>query len=263
MHSSLRARARLPLWGALIGAWAVSAPAFAFFQEATPVRSVSLSPTHSMRLARSAPAIGNGPGVIIQGPVSAPARASQAHNIPLQDALTLLLPAGYRYRPHRSASEVDPPVSWQGVAPWTARLGELGRAEDLQFVVNGPHHLVTARLAAPALSSRLMPVPQSPLRALPLRPRIVIPTWRVPADIPLSRTLKSWGRTAHWTVVWHGPSWVPETRLTVSGTFLHAIRQVVGDLRQQGAPGFIRADVYAGRLVIIRAQAPRRDHHDR
>lgn len=251
--------------------WALSAPAFAFFQEtpapvtpvAHPLIHKTTVPSAALRQATEVLVSRNAPGVVVEGHGMVRAQSSQAHRIPLQDAMTLLLPPGWRYEPIGGAADVNPPVSWRGVAPWTARLGQIGRTEDLRFVVNWPHKTVTARIATPKPVVVVMPMQPAPLPGrIPQTPKPApVPHWTMPAGIPLPTTLKVWAHKAHWTVLWQGHSWVPGQTLTISGDFLHAVRQLFKDIGHRGGLGYMRADVYADHVLVIRAQAPRR-HHD-
>ena len=174
--------------------WALSAPAFAFFQEtpalAPPVAQplIHKTPVPSAALHRATEVLvsRNAPGVVVEGHGIVRAQSSQAHRIPLQDAMTLLLPPGWRYEPIGGAADVNPPVSWQGVAPWTARLGQIGRTEDLRFVVNWPHKTVTARIATPKPVVVVMPMQPAPRPGrIPQPPKPApVPHWTMPAGIP-------------------------------------------------------------------------------
>lgn len=257
--------------------WTLSAPAFAFFQETTPPSPPIVAhplafraPPHGAVLRRTTEfAVSrNAPGVVVEGHGMVRAQSSQAHQIPLQDAMALLLPPGWRYTPIGGAADVNPPVSWRGVAPWTSRLGQIGRAEDLRFIVNWPHKTVTARIATPKPVVVVMPMhpilapARLPVATKPKNPSpIPLPVWTMPAGVPLPTTLSVWAHKAHWTVIWQGSSWVPGQTLTIQGTFLHAVRGLLKDIGHRGSMGYLRADVYADRLLVIHAQAPRR-HHD-
>lgn len=255
--------------GSLVGVLGLclATPAWAFFQETVPVPPAHPSPVTSSSpvtsgLSRTqgfgtAPAVG--PGIHFVGTGYARAMTSQAHNIPLQDALLLLLPSGWRYEAHGAAARVNPPVSWSGRAPWTRRLREIGRAEDLRFTVDWPHRVVTAALAVPAPSSVVIVKPaalvatKAPAPSAPHGTVIPSRTWVVPAGIPLRTTLRKWGGLAHWTIRWQGPNWIPNHTLRLTGTFTHAMQGLAQDLEAHISGGRIRMDVYPGHVWVIHA----------
>ena len=219
-------------------------PAFAFFRQsgsaAAPAGTPPAAPAAA--LGEGSGPSGNGAGVSQIGSGPETLTVSQAHDVPLRDALALVLPPGWRYQPTRKAAGIDPPVSFAGTVPWTRRLDAIARETGMRFIVDWGNHAVYG-LPARAFLARVARPQAAGNR--PARPPLVeAPTWAMPAGQPLARTLTDWGDRAHWRVIWHGPAFIPSVPATFRGTFLQAIGELFRDMAAMPHAPAIAAGVY-------------------
>ena len=232
--------------GLLVAALAacVPRPAFAFFRQAASTARPAGTPLAAApaTLSTGAHRSVSGAGVSQIGSGPETLTVSQAHDVPLQDALAMVLPAGWRYRPTRKATGIDPPVSFAGTVPWTRRLDTIARETGMRFIVDWGDHAV---YGLPARAwTRLEVRPQAPKDRPGGVSRPVVPVWVMPVGQPLASTLTAWGERAHWRVIWHGRAFIPSVPATFRGTFLQAIEGLFRDMAAMPHAPAIAAGVY-------------------
>ena len=248
----------LASWLAAALSGCVPQPAFAFFRQTTSASVATLPPAApaALREGSGQPVSGAGVSQIGSGPETL--TVSQAHDVPLQDAMALIVPPGWRYRPTRTAAGIDPPVSFAGTVPWTRRLNAIAREAGMRFIVDWGDHTVYG-LPAGAWPAHTQADGRARSQAvkdhLKGAPRPVAPTWAMPAGEPLARTLATWGDRAHWRVIWHGPAFIPSVPATFRGTFLQAIGGLFRDMAAMPHAPAISAGVYpaagAGESTLV------------
>jgi hypothetical protein len=218
-------------------------PAFAFFrQSGSAAAPAGTPPAAPAALSTGAHRLVSGAGVSQIGSGPETLTVSQAHDVPLQDALALVLPAGWRYRPTRKATGIDPPVSFAGTVPWTRRLDTIARETGMRFIVDWGDHAV---YGLPARAwTRLEARPQATKDRPGGVSRPVVPVWVMPVGQPLASTLTAWGERAHWRVIWHGRAFIPSVPATFRGTFLQAIEGLFRDMAAMPHAPAIAAGVY-------------------
>ncbi len=229
----------------------VPRPAFAFFRQSEPAARPAVTPVAAAAAALGdgahRPVSGAGVSQIGSGPETL--TVSQAHDVPLRDAMALILPPGWRYQPTHKAAGIDPPVSFAGAVPWTRRLNAIARETGMRFIADWGDHAVYG-LPARVWTGRVKVNRQANERSRVVKdrlagaPHLAVPTWGMPAGQPLARTLRAWGDRAHWRVIWHGPAFIPSVPATFRGTFLQAIGGLFRDMAAMPHAPAISAGVY-------------------
>lgn len=168
------------------------------------------------------------------GAGSANARPSHGNAIPLDVALRMLAPAGWRLDNKAPGSQK---VSWRagGKTTWTQALSRIGRRYGLRFLIDWPHKTL---YALPAVTS-----------AGGHKTAKTISTWTIDPGRSIRANLADWGAQAGWKVLWTGETWMPVASAVFTGTFFHAVRKLLGALRAQGAD--IHAEAFGNQVLVV------------
>ena len=180
-------------------------------------------------------------------------RSSYGTDLPLKDALRLILPAGWQIYAKAGVSGAAP-VTWKATEqPWTTPLRDVLRQSGLIGTVNWPHTALLLRIKpTPAIapmntkgyaawggasstgqSSDLSPSTLSqgltPLQG-------ATPIYLLNQGDLILTDLQKWAKQSGWTVIWQVPEdWQVPNTTTFGGDFQKAVSQVIQALSANGA----------------------------
>lgn len=242
-NASLKSIARLGIW-ILLGC----APAArAFFQQAASPAAPTSVPA---ALAAAQPATptqskaGNllvaGLAQIGSGPVLP--ETSNASDLPMTDAMAVLLPQGWRYAPLGAAAKVNPKLSWSGTVPWTDELNQICLDHGLHCVADWKSKTLFTTVATVATRLALA--------------KPAIEHWNVRAGQTLKQTLVRWGTRAGEQIVWQSArarTWdLPIiANASFTGSFSQAVGVMLGDL--SGNKVRFVGQMYSNHVLVISA----------
>lgn len=164
-----------------------------------------------------------------------------AQSLPLKQALQLILPPGWETHFLKGSGSTQ--VSWSHADSWLALFRHLGRAHDLQFLVNWDARRV---VVAPASShahlnsaKNLKVVSGTAPKSGGAKLNIANAKkgqgrkWSLTRGKDLSAELTRWGKAAGWTVLWKTQThFTVQASSTLYGSFLHVVREVMNSLPQ-------------------------------
>lgn len=154
------------------------------------------------------------------------------HNVPLRIAGPLVLPSGWHWYAGPRAGSA--PLSWHAGEPWTDAL--LNAPESVHYTVDWADRSVAATWVGPWVPPKPAPPP--------------LPTWRLVANRSLRAQISGWGRTAGWTVIWHGDrDIIVPSPVLFRGTFVDVIRNIVDDLQREGVT--VHAQIWSGNNTAV------------
>ena len=191
--------------------------------------------------------------------------SSYGTNLPLKDALRLILPQGWHVYA-KSGVSGSVPVTWKAKStPWTDPLRNVLRQSGLEATVNWPHQAVLLRVqpvhkAAPLSTKGYTawnhsssddsgaPLPENfhvghaghgaEDFSVPTVPSLAnaTPVFLLNQGDLILTDLQKWAKQSGWTVVWQVPEdWQVPNTTTFSGDFQKAVSQVIQALSANGA----------------------------
>ncbi len=154
------------------------------------------------------------------------------HDIPLRIAGPLVLPRGWHW--HAGPRAGSAPLSWRAGSPWIEAL--LNAPEPVHYTVDWADRSVAATWIGPWVPPKPVPPP--------------LPTWRLVANRSLRAQISGWGRTAGWTVIWHGDrDIIVPSPVLFRGTFVDVLRNIVNDLQHEGVT--VHAQIWSGNNTAV------------
>ena len=191
--------------------------------------------------------------------------SSYGTNLPLKDALRLILPQGWHVYA-KSGVSGSVPVTWKAKStPWTDPLRNVLRQSGLEATVNWPHQAVLLRVqpvhkAAPLSTKGYTawnhsssddsgaPLPENfhvghaghgaEDFSVPTVPSLAnaTPIFLLNQGDLILTDLQKWAKQSGWTVIWQVPEdWQVPNTTTFGGDFQKAVSQVIQALSANGA----------------------------
>lgn len=195
-------------------------------------------------------------------------REGFGRNLPLGDSLSMILPGGWSYR---SEPDVDlaAPISWQGGDSWLAVLEQVGRDNQVQFLVDWNQKRVFLRplsaglqegwappatVAKPLASPAAVTVVDGPLPAgetVSMFTKVQAKSWMLEPG-SLKAQLADWAAGEGWQLIWQAPF---DFTVGVKAQFrnpdlLDAVRTLVEQLAQ-GDGTRLRVFAYESNRVLV------------
>jgi hypothetical protein len=197
---------------------------------------------------------GFGRSVVSQiGAGAAQARQSHGAGVPLDDALRMLAPNGWRIDAKAAG---NPKVHWRAGAKttWVQALSQIGSNSGLRFLVDWRHKTLYVAKEKGAVMHALAPNKAAQVAAVHKHPGPApVPTWVIHPTRSIQANLSTWAAKAGWKILWSGQTWMPAAGATFTGGFLDAVQGVLGALRAQGAD--VRAEAFGNHVLVIHTVA--------
>lgn len=218
------------------------------------IESAPLTAVHNAATHASAPggmATWNQPVIRMVGMGEAKQITSKGRDIMLVQATKLIVPSGWSvYAGH--AVQPDERVSWNAKnRPWTDVLGDAIKGENLFAVVDWNNRSVSFDVMAPVAPLAHPAAPLARPATLNSSAKPVVPAhqWLIPSGASMSDTVRGWGKSAGWQVVWNATDWVPDATSSVTGDFRTAVGQLVQAANRQNLP--LTATFYSNNIVVF------------
>jgi len=185
-------------------------------------------------------------GVVTQiGYGAMPAQAGMGRNLPLDQAMRLLLPEGWRFVPNPDLP--NPAVSWgqDGGVDWGEALEAIGLKEGLRFVIDWHKHRVYGAMDGSQIAGN---ADDDAAGASP--GQVKAPVWRLEPG-SLKAQLEEWVILAGYrSLVWAmSDDILLDAGAVLTGDFEAAVAQVFAALRSRGAA--VRPEINRGNRVLV------------
>ncbi|MDR3535208.1 MAG: TcpQ domain-containing protein [Acetobacteraceae bacterium] len=146
--------------------------------------------------------------------------------------------------PTTAASGSSTPTSLTASTP-AAKVGETASPEPVKSVAANVAVPATPAVSTAPGAAKVTAEPIAPVAQPAPEPR-----WSLRAGDLVGATLKTWGRTAGWTVLWNAPlDWPTPTGTEFTGSFLKVAEAMITALRADGAD--IRAIAYTPNTTLV------------
>jgi hypothetical protein len=169
--------------------------------------------------------------------------SSQGRDIELIRATKLIIPSNWTVYADQGVSS-DMKVSWRdNNKPWTDVLGDAIKDRHILAVVNWDNHTVSFNGIKSSPSAVAYPLKNQPAKTPS------IPAWVISSNTAMSDTVRSWGKSAGWEVVWKSTDWIPDATSSVTGDFKTAVGELVRAANKQHIP--LTATFYSNNIVVF------------
>ncbi len=166
------------------------------------------------------------------------------HQVPLAEAIRMLLPAAWRYAPGDDLGALA--VSWTGTNTWLDALHQIGEAYRLRFLVDWTHQVLYVEPVEAGASTAAAGT-RAPGSAAPA---MQAPIWELQAG-GLREQLSRWAERAHYHLYWPqsiADIWV-QVPAALGGDFLEAVKQLSTALQAVGTG--VKLHVYPQNQALV------------
>lgn len=223
----------LVFWAALAAAGTANAGLVVEREEPTPQPSFQLvGATEIVQLGEGSPTQATGNG----------------HNVPLPQAMRLLLPQGWSFAP--GAGVGVPEVSWSIAPNFIEALRGIANTYSIRFLIDWNHDVLYAERAQPASRAGL-----GPSRSVNVDwPAADVFVWRLEEGKGLREQLARWSERANYDLFW--PDTIPDVPIHAGaefrGQFLDVMRELAISLDRVDSGLYI--DAYPSNAAITISQ---------